>query len=144
MSAYGYEVFAEAVAYMEERLELPLQVADIARAVHISESSLQRSFRASAACSVYGYLLQLRLDRAMEYLKNGKRVGAVAEAVGFNDRNHFSYCFKKRFGIPPSRVRKAAREGADGTEHSKVRNDLLGGETANTPPSIQKNETGGK
>lgn len=120
MSAYGYEVFAEAAAYMEERLKLPLQVADIARAVHVSESSLQRSFRASVGCSVYGYLLRLRLDHAMEYLKNGKSVGAAAEAVGFNDRNHFSYCFKKQFGLPPSRVSKETCERASDMEHSNA------------------------
>lgn len=120
MSVYGYEIFVEAVAYMEQKLEKPLQVSDIALAVHVSESSLQRSFRASADSSVYEYLLRLRLGRAMEHLKNGESVEAAAFASGFSNRNHFSNCFKKRFGIAPSQARKTACDGADLQEHSKV------------------------
>ena len=109
MNAYEYEVFHDAVAYMEQNVGKTMHVADIARAIHVSESRLQRSFRACAAVSVHAYLLRSKLERAMGYLKNGQSVEAAAAAAGFSGRNHFSTCFKKHFGLSPTQVRKAAK-----------------------------------
>ena len=112
MKEHEYEVFQEAVDYIRSHMAQPLQVADIAQAIHVSESRLQRSFRACADVGVHGYLLRCKLDFAMEHLRNGGSVEAVAQASGFCNRNHFSCCFKKRFGLSPSKVKRTTAEDA--------------------------------
>lgn len=99
-------VFKEAEVYIHAHLEEALQVQDIARAIHVSESSLQRCFRVCADTSVHEYMLRLKLEHAKQRLKKGESVGEAAKAVGFANRNYFSYCFKKEFGINPSQVKE--------------------------------------
>ena len=106
MKEHEQIVFLEAVSYMEHHMGEAVRVADIAGAIHVSESRLQRSFHACAGTSVHEYLLSIKLRRAMEELQKGQRIGNVAEICGFANRNHFSYCFKKEFGINPSQVKK--------------------------------------
>lgn len=106
MKEHEYSVFLEAVNHMEHHMEQQMQVADIARAIHVSESRLQRSFRACVGTSVHAYLLRIRLEKAREALSRGCRVSDAASLCGFSNCNHFSYSFKKEFGINPSQVKK--------------------------------------
>ncbi|MBP3633348.1 MAG: helix-turn-helix transcriptional regulator [Oscillospiraceae bacterium] len=92
--------------YILAHLEEPLQVPNIAKAIHVSQSCLQRSFRACAGESVYAHLLRTKLRLAAELLAQGKTVSDAARAVGFGNSNHFCRCFKKEFGINPSQAKK--------------------------------------
>ena len=49
-----------------------------------------------------------RTERAKELLEQGTKgsIQEIAAAVGYDDAYHFSKLFKKRYGIPPSRIRK--------------------------------------
>lgn len=58
--------------------------------------------------SMHRYLLNYRMNRAVELLQNTTlSITAVAEAVGLPDMQHFSKCFKKIVGYPPSYYKKA-------------------------------------
>ena len=53
------------------------------------------------------YLLQIRMEAAKRLLSEGSfALGAVAEAVGFDDYNYFSRVFKKRTGYTPTEYKK--------------------------------------
>ncbi len=55
---------------------------------------------------LHRYLLHVRFSEAISLLENTSRsVGDIALACGFCDSAHFSGCFKKQFGISPSKYR---------------------------------------
>ena len=52
------------------------------------------------------YINQIRLRKAMNLLKTGAyTVTEVADAVGFQDYNHFGRLFRKTYGTTPNRIR---------------------------------------
>lgn len=74
----------------------------------LSRRSLYRLF-ADAGTTPHRWLANLRLDLAQRWLKDSssphRSVCQVAYAAGFNDSSHFARLFKRRFGMPPARLR---------------------------------------
>ena len=79
-------------------------VCDVA---FISVSSLQRGFAKYFGMSPKQYLIQLRMNRALELLtENELSVKEISFVCGFTDEKYFSRAFKKKYGYPPSQFRK--------------------------------------
>ena len=57
------------------------------------------------------YLTDCRLRHAEYMIKNepGRTIGEIAYACGFNDSNYFSYKFRERYGVPPTRFRSSIK-----------------------------------
>ena len=100
-------LIAAAQAYLLEHFADPsLRVANMADALHVSDSYLRLVFRQETGVSPKRQLDTLRFERAKALLNAGyDSVAAVAEKVGFSDEKHFATAFKRRFGYPPSRQR---------------------------------------
>ncbi len=97
----------ECIRFMHDNLDAKLTVADIAARVHLSPSRLSHLFKEETRMSVMDYLLKARLDDAKRLLASpGISVAQAAEQVGFADPAHFSRCFKRAEGIPPSAYRQ--------------------------------------
>ena len=45
------------------------------------------------------YLNELRMEKAIEYARNGAKMYVAASEVGIPDPNYFSRCFKKYTGV---------------------------------------------
>ena len=55
-----------------------------------------------------GYLTDVRLAKAVELLETtDDKTYVIAEKVGYQEQNYFSYVFKKRFGVSPTKYRGA-------------------------------------
>jgi two-component system, response regulator YesN len=53
------------------------------------------------------YLTDLRFDKALQYLNEGKlTIKDISTKVGFNNSSYFMTCFKKRMGISPNEYRQ--------------------------------------
>ncbi|MCQ1945960.1 MULTISPECIES: helix-turn-helix domain-containing protein [unclassified Arthrobacter] len=107
---------AAARGYIGAHLGRPaLSLAQIARAVGISERHLTRVF-AEAGTSPARYVLETRLTRAQELLADpahaATSIAAVAASVGFVSAAHFSRAFRLEYGCTPrdARVSAAARQ----------------------------------
>lgn len=87
----------------------PITLEDIARHAHMSVSRLGKTFRVAQGCTPFEYLIDYRLQRAMDMLRDQERMSMtqVAEATGFRSIHHFSRTFKKHVGQSPSQWRKA-------------------------------------
>ena len=79
---------------------------DIAQESHMSAFYLQRIFKKVFGYSPSEYLEQLRMNEAIEKLKDGMSVKEVCFAIGYNDVSYFCRRFKKNLGITPKQFQK--------------------------------------
>jgi AraC-like DNA-binding protein len=93
----------------------PLDVAALARGVHMSAGHLSREFRAVYGESPYSYLMTRRIERAMTLLRRGDMsVTDVCFAVGCSSLGTFSTRFSELVGMSPSTYRRLAGGDAAG------------------------------
>ena len=63
-------------------------------------------FKKETGNSFIGYLTDYRMDRASRLLiETNEKSYIIAKHVGYTDPNYFSYVFKRRFGVSPSKYR---------------------------------------
>jgi len=97
-----------AATLMENHIEEPLAMDELARRAGLSPRQLQRMFRQYLDMAPHQYYLGLRLDRARDLLAHtGMSIMDVMVACGFESSPHFSKAFRERFGHAPSTVRRA-------------------------------------
>jgi AraC-like DNA-binding protein len=89
-----------------QNLDSPCSLIDLAHQVGTNEAYLKRHFKEVYGNTVFGYLQQVKMDKARELLADGKTVGEVASYVGYKYPVHFARAFKKHFGYPPNKVKK--------------------------------------
>jgi AraC family carnitine catabolism transcriptional activator len=89
---------------MEDNLEEPVSTVELAKTVGLSQRQMERLFRRELATTARELYQRLRLERAERLLNYGSmRVREVGVACGYSSLSQFSRCFKKHFGIAPSR-----------------------------------------
>lgn len=81
-----------------------LSVGELCAELGMSRTSVYNKIRSITGQSVNEFIRIVRLNKAKELLSsNIYNVSEVAYMVGFSDPKYFSTCFKKRFGISPSK-----------------------------------------
>jgi transcriptional regulator GlxA family with amidase domain len=95
---------------MEENIEKPLSLEDIARTTGLSRRQIERLFRRHLDCVPKRYYLEMRLRRARELLlQTAMPIMDVTTSCGFKSPPHFSRCYRALFGHPPSAERRIRR-----------------------------------
>lgn len=90
--------------------ELPMTVADIAAAAHMTPNHFSLIFRRQTGKTFSEFLAEVRFKRAETCLRNRTlSVGEVARECGFSDPNYFARVFRKRTGLSPSAWRRERR-----------------------------------
>jgi len=103
----GDETVREAIAYMEENFAQELTTEQLAAKFGYSSAHFCRKFKQTTWLSPMNYLRIYRLEEAAKRLRQGRgSVSTVALACGFPDSNYFTRCFKKHFGVPPTKYEK--------------------------------------
>lgn len=96
------------IARMQDNIELPLTLAEIAEGVEVSLRSLERKFHKYLGCTPNGYYRQLRLTKANNLLLNTQMsIHEVGLACGFP--SGFSGIYKQSFGKTPRDARNRGR-----------------------------------
>lgn len=99
-------------SFIDERYGSDISLEDIARAGDVSKAECSRCFKEMLSTTPYSYLLDYRIDRATELMRDGElTMTAVAREVGFGTSSHFATAFKKALGMTPSAYQAALREG---------------------------------
>jgi AraC family transcriptional regulator len=84
-------------------------VAKLAKIANLSPFHLCHVFRATAGTSIYDYVVQERLARALDaVLDSGDDLTAIALDLGFSSHSHFTARFRRFFGCTPTAFRRAA------------------------------------
>ncbi len=96
----------QACRIMENHLDAPLSLWQIAELLAVSESQLAHQFRRETGSPPGKVYRQLRIERAKQLLIEGLEIPEVSDRMGFENPFHFSRVFKQIAGLPPSQFRK--------------------------------------
>ena len=98
----------EAMTLIEQNIEEPLKVPEIARLLDVSQRQLERQFKKHVGCTLVQFGLLRRLQHArLLLISTDLSVRQIATASGFNTLSHFAYSFGKFFDRRPSEYREA-------------------------------------
>lgn len=98
---------ANAVDYMEEHLEEPIEVARIAEVAYSSSFHFQRMFHILTGNTVVEYIRKRRLTLAARELAEKKaKVIDIALKYGYETPEAFTKAFKRLHGISPAEARR--------------------------------------
>lgn len=82
-----------------------LSVASVASHLGVTSGHLANSFKQTGEVTPREYIINVRMSHALRMLRSkAYTVQEVAEMTGWNCQFYFSNCFKKRFGVPPSKA----------------------------------------
>lgn len=99
------------VEYLKNNYHEDITLENMAERLYISPEYLSRQFKKEMDQTFIYYLTSLRLEAAKRLIEDTNYKNfQVADAVGYNEPNYFSYVFKKHFGISPSKYRKSIKE----------------------------------
>ena len=102
----GHEALLHAAQLMEENIEKPLSLDEIAAATELSRRQIERLFKRHLNTMPKRYYLQMRLRRAREFLLHTPMpIIDITAACGFRSTTHFSKAYHALFGYPPSTER---------------------------------------
>jgi len=93
---------------MRDNMGHAWKIADLARWCGMSASSFAHRFRAETGTTPKQWLLEERMRAARARLADREDIEAVADALGFSSRFHFSREFSRFEGMPPGRFQQLA------------------------------------
>lgn len=86
-----------------------ISVEEIAKKLNIDKRYMSRIFKKKYGKTVIDYIIDLRITRASELLRQGYSVADTSSLVGYNDSFNFSKMFHKRTGMSPSEYKSNYR-----------------------------------
>jgi AraC-like DNA-binding protein len=88
--------------YLEENYLTSITLKSLCRRFAINEFDLKKNFKTHFNYTIFGYIQQLRMEKAKSLLLSGKSIKEVAFEVGYEHPQHFSTAFRKWYNIKPS------------------------------------------
>ncbi len=102
-------IIEKAKEYIKENyMDYDLSVEKMCSNLHVSQTYFSTIFKKETNTSFVNFLTEVRLEEAVRLLNTTDyKTYMIAEKVGYPEANYFSYVFKKKFGISPSKYRKS-------------------------------------
>ncbi|MPW22254.1 helix-turn-helix domain-containing protein [Paraburkholderia sp. CNPSo 3157] len=95
-----------AILLMEQHIERPLSLHELARRLEMSPRQLQRLFKAETGEAPLTYARHIRIRTAAWLLTSSDRtVAQIASTCGFSDASHLGRDFRKQYGMSPNAYR---------------------------------------
>lgn len=107
-SSWNEQIANEVKHYIIHHLSSSLRLQELADEVSISSCHLSKIFKQATDQTISGYIQQVKMDKAIEYLLSGTlSISEIASLLGFYDQYHFSKAFKAYTGYAPTIYRNA-------------------------------------
>lgn len=87
--------------HMEEHYMDSIAVSDLAELCYFSEYHFMRFFKKHMHMTCMEYLNNLRLEKAVDLLKDNASILEVSLSVGFHNLSYFHRAFKKKYHMTP-------------------------------------------
>ena len=108
-------LIGDAIRYMYDHLDEPIEVDRLPEVVNMSRRSFFRRFRKATGCTPGEYLKELRFRKVVELLRRTDlSIAEIALRSGFCDGNYICRLFRERLGTTPRRFRAAGRVEKNG------------------------------
>ena len=89
----------------QEMSNSDFSINDFCRMMGMSRTSIYNKLKTLTGQGPQDFIRIMRLNKAKELLKNRRHtIGEVSALVGYSDPKYFSTCFKKQFGVSPSKI----------------------------------------
>jgi AraC family transcriptional regulator len=89
--------------FIDHNLARALPLAELSAEAHLSQYHFARLFKESMGIPPHRFVVRRRIERACALLLEGHlSIDAIARAVGFRTRSHFSMVFHRHIGSPPT------------------------------------------
>lgn len=99
-----------AVDMMMAMIDRDPSAAELSAACGLSEGHFARAFRATMGLPPHRWLVQQRINKAMQLLQHTDRLlPDIALACGFADQSHLTRTFTRTIGVSPARWRRTQR-----------------------------------
>ena len=97
----------QASKYMEDHYDEKIVLEDLAEIVGLNPVYFSVLFKKETGINVSAYLLNIRIEKAKEFLCNtNETIAAIGDRVGYKDSRYFSQIFTKQVGVKPALYRK--------------------------------------
>lgn len=94
------------LSFIHNNYDKDISLNDIAASAHVSTGECCRAFKKVLHITPYGYLLQFRILKSADLLKETNlTVSEIAGATGFNDSSHFIQLFRRQMHQTPGAYR---------------------------------------
>jgi len=98
---------ANALLMMEQNLEIPLHISQIADSLSLSRRQIDRIFNRELDKTPKDIYFDMRLNRANGLLvQTGMSITEIAIGCGFQSASHLSKYFTRRFNVTPGQYRR--------------------------------------
>lgn len=102
-------IFEEISEYIKNHYA-DITIQDLVRNFHYQEDYFNRLIKSKTGLTYSSYVQQIRLEKAEHLLTTtNKRIEEIADIVGYHNKGFFYRIFQERYGMTPSRYRKAGR-----------------------------------
>lgn len=107
----NYDKLKVILEYLREHYSEEITVQQVADMCGFSGSHFMKLFRELTGTSFVQYVKHLRLDAAARQLREtGRRIGEIAEEVGFSNLSYFTRAFEEKYHVTPSAYRQNGRQ----------------------------------
>jgi len=90
--------------FLLKHSETPPSLKELAKTAGLNEYQLKVGFKQIYGNTVYGFLLDHKLDNAQMLLDSARyKVNEVAYQIGYSNPSHFIAAFKRKFGVTPKK-----------------------------------------
>jgi len=99
-----FNVLEQVKIQLINNYQTPPTIAELVEQTGMSKSKLQRLFHASYHTSVYQFIKNIRMEKAMELLLQGYSVTEAGYDIGYSSTPNFSAAFKEHFNQQPGKI----------------------------------------
>lgn len=96
----------EAISFITNNYNSNITVENVAKWCNLNRSYFSTIFKEKMQCTPQEFIMQYRLSKACELLKNtSKSIAEIATMVGYSNQPNFSRAFKNYYGLSPQECR---------------------------------------
>jgi len=93
--------FELAKKYIDQNIDKAITINSVCKYINLDKSYFIRKLKNIYSISPKQYIIDMKLDMALSYLKEGLSTLETCEKVGYESSESFTIVFKKKFGITP-------------------------------------------
>lgn len=107
ITPFNEQFMQQVMKVMEKQMDNPeLTIDEFAQELAMGRTVFYQKLKSIVGLSPVDFIREMRIKRAMQLIESGEyNISSIAYMTGFNDPKYFSKCFKKKFGVIPSKFK---------------------------------------